>query len=86
VVPDWIVMDIEGYEIRALRGASQTLRRGRPHLGIMVEMHPGLWAASATSRGDLEDLLRAVALRAVPLSGQRDPLGEHGIVRLEYGT
>jgi FkbM family methyltransferase len=84
ITPDWLVIDIEGYEVRALRGAVDTLRRGRPRLGIVVEMHPALWAASGASRGEVEALLRALSLHPVPLGGQRDPLADHGMVALEY--
>ena len=34
---DFIKMDIEGAEVRALAGALETLRRDRPHLAIAVE-------------------------------------------------
>jgi FkbM family methyltransferase len=85
LAPDWLVVDIEGYEVRALRGAIETVRRGRARLGIVVELHPKLWATSGTSRREIEELVRALALHPVPLSGQRDCFGEHGQVALEYG-
>jgi FkbM family methyltransferase len=77
--PDLIVMDIEGWEIAALEGA-------RSHLGraaFIVELHPDAWQWSGHTRGDLEGLLTSAGLVARPLSGQRDPLGEHGQVVLE---
>jgi FkbM family methyltransferase len=84
IEPDWLVIDIEGYEVCALRGAVVTLGRRRSRGGIVVEMHPNLWSASGTSRRELEALLQTMSLRPIPLSGQRDPLGDHGIVALEY--
>ena len=84
VLPDWLVIDIEGYEVAALRGALETVGRKRSQLGIVVEIHPSLWTAAGASRGELEELLRRARLHAVPLTGQTDPLGEYGIVALEY--
>lgn len=83
IAPDWIVLDIEGYEVAALRGARDTIGSGRGRLRLIVEMHPTLWAASGTSRAELESLLAELELRPVPLTGQRDALGEYGIVALE---
>ena len=80
VTPDWIVLDIEGYEAAALRGASATLAR-RP--GVVVEMHPSLWAASNTSRAEMEALLSEFGLQVTTLTGQADPLAEYGLVALE---
>lgn len=84
--PDWIVMDVEGYEVAALRGAAELVRRGRDHLGIVAEMHPNLWEPAGESRAAMERLLADLGLRPVALTGQQDALGEHGMVRLEYAT
>jgi hypothetical protein len=84
--PDWIVMDVEGCEVAALRGAAELVRLGRDHLGIVAEMHPNLWEPAGESRAAMEQLLTDLELRPVALTGQRDALGEHGMVRLEYTT
>lgn len=84
VSPDWLLMDIEGYEVAALKGAFKTIKAGRNHLGILVEMHPFLWKRSGTTRRELELLLDAHGLKAVPLTGQPDPLAENGVAFLEY--
>ncbi len=68
-------MDIEGFEIAALQGASSLIERGRGDLGIVVELHPALWGAAATTRTDLENLLANLGLRCLPLTGQVDTLG-----------
>ena len=47
---------------------------------FIVELHPDAWQWSGHTRGDLERLLDSAGLVARPLSGQRDPLGEHGQV------
>ncbi|MFI5213853.1 MAG: FkbM family methyltransferase [Gemmatimonadales bacterium] len=84
VTPDWVMMDIEGYEVAALRGAREMVLAGRGRLGLIVETHPVLWEISGSSRQDFERLLGELGLRAVPLTGQGDPFGERGIVSLEY--
>lgn len=80
--PDWLFIDIEGLEISALLGARKTIARAGAKLGIIVEMHPSVWSDSRTSRKEAERLLREICRDAVPLTGQKDPLAEHGLVRL----
>lgn len=82
--PDWLFIDIEGFEIAALCGARKLIERGRGQLGIVVEMHPNVWDSANTTRAGAESLLDQLGLRAIPLTGQRDPLGDYGIVHLAY--
>jgi FkbM family methyltransferase len=79
--PDWIIIDIEGFEITALRGGRQTLAAS-PRPGVVVEMHPSAWQLSGTTRAAAETLLQELRLIPVPLTGQADPLAQHGIVHL----
>lgn len=84
LTPDWLLIDIEGFEFAALRGAARVLERQRGKLGLVVEMHPNVWNSAATSRADAERFLSEMGLCAIPLHGQQDPLGEHGLVHLEW--
>lgn len=79
--PDVLLIDIEGFEFEALRGARQTILSHRPL--IVVEMHPNVWSSANTTRAGAEELLSELRLRPVALSGQKDPLNEHGQVWLE---
>jgi FkbM family methyltransferase len=83
VEPDWLLMDIEGFEIQALLGARELIRRRRGHLGIVVEMHPGVWDSAETTRQRARDVLADLGLRPVALGNQREPMEEHGLVYLE---
>lgn len=83
LAPDWLFLDIEGFEFAALEGARALIKRRGAALSLVVEMHPDVWPSAATTRAGAESLLDELGLRAVPLTGQRDPLGEHGIVYLE---
>ena len=80
-LPEVLLLDIEGFEIEALRGAQATILACRPL--IVVEMHPNVWSSANTTRITTENLLRELRLRPVALSGQNDPLAEHGQVFLE---
>jgi hypothetical protein len=50
----------------------------------VVEMHPDVWDSAATSRADAERFLSEMGLHAIPLTGQKDALGEHGLVHLSW--
>lgn len=80
--PDWLFLDIEGFEIAALSGARELIKSARGKLGLIVEMHPNVWDSAKTSRARAEALLDELGLRAIPLTGQKDALGDHGIVHL----
>ena len=80
VTPDAVMIDVEGFEIAVLRGASALLAGPTT---VVVELHPDAWTVAGTDRTDIEQLLGDYRLQAVPLSGQADPLAEHGQVALE---
>ena len=82
--PDWLFIDLEGFEIAALRGAREMIKHRGRDLGIIVEMHPNVWDSADTTRAQTEELLAELKLRAVSLMGQSDPLGEHGLVHLAH--
>ena len=85
-IPDWVIMDIEGWEVAALRGGRKLLGAAPKQIGIVIELHPSAWAWSGDSRADLEGVLVNLRRRAIALSGQKDPLAEHGHVYLESWT
>lgn len=84
VKPDWLFIDIEGFEIAALAGAHELIRSRRGELGIIVEMHPDVWESANSTRAKTESLLAELGLHCVPLTGQTEPLNEYGIVHLAY--
>jgi FkbM family methyltransferase len=81
--PDWIKLDIEGYEFAALASARRLIQRRGKNLKILVEMHPQLWHLVGTTRAEAERLISELNLRLTPLTGQTDPLGEIGHICLE---
>ncbi len=83
LIPDWIVLDIEGWEVAALRGGRGLLAATRRQVGVVLELHPSAWSWSGDSRADLEGILVELRRRPIALTGQRDPLDEHGHVYLE---
>jgi FkbM family methyltransferase len=81
--PDWLFIDIEGFEMAALAGARRLIRERGAALHVVAELHPNVWASADTTREGAAALLDELGLRLVPLTGQRDPLGEHGLVYME---
>jgi FkbM family methyltransferase len=79
IIPDWILIDVEGFEFAALCGARKLIARRRLALGLVVEMHPDLWPSSLCP----SLVLKHLRLRPIPLTGQMDPLAERGVVCLE---
>jgi FkbM family methyltransferase len=82
-MPDWIVLDIEGWEVAALRGGRGLLGATGRQVGVVLELHPNAWCWSCDSRADLEGILLELRRTPIALSGQKDPLDEHGHVYLE---
>lgn len=83
LAPDWILIDIEGFEAAALLGA-RTVATQRGHaVRIVVEFHPSIWESSGWPRSRMARILDDLGLVPRPLQGQRDPLGEYGHVLLE---
>jgi FkbM family methyltransferase len=70
--PDFIKIDVEGWELAVLRGARETIRRRGRALALFVEMHPSAWPLLGTSREILLDELRTQRLEPVSLGGSGD--------------
>jgi FkbM family methyltransferase len=83
VAPKWVVIDVEGFEIRVLRGARRLLEQCA---GFVVELHPGAWEAAGTTRRDLEMLVDELSLSVTPLSGQSDPFSTYGMIAIQSST
>lgn len=80
--PDWILIDVEGFEFDVLAGAADTIRERGQALSIVVEIHPTLWPTTGWTRASVEALLASLGRRPAPLVGQGDPLGDYGSIEL----
>ena len=82
ITPDWIVMDIEGFEAAALRGARRTIQNA-PNVRVVLELHPHLWESAGSSREEVERVFQELGLEIVDvLQGQSDPFSIPGVVVL----
>lgn len=81
LVPDWITLDVEGFEIEALEGARRTIAAARRTLRIVVEMHPPLWKGPRGAER-MDRLLTSLDLKPIGLTGQTNPVAEYGVVLL----
>jgi len=82
LMPDWLLMDVEGFEIAALSGMRGLIKRRGEDLHMVVEMHPSVWNSAETTPAITEALLTDLGLVAQSLTGQLDPLREYGLVYL----
>lgn len=84
--PDFIKIDVEGWELAVLRGARETIRRNRGRLALFVEMHPSLWPIVGVTRGEVLAEIDSQSLRIAPLRASRDVWSIEGeCVRLITG-
>lgn len=81
VRPDVVLMDVEGFELYALRGFQKTILTN-PSMEIVVEIHPSSWADAGCTSAEVRELFDALGLEVHPLTGQSDPIEEYGVVRL----
>src|SRR5207237_8296097 len=52
LTPYWLLIDIEGFEIAALAGARALIQSRSGSLGLVVEMHPNVWASADPTRAE----------------------------------
>jgi FkbM family methyltransferase len=81
VAPTLLKIDIEGFEIHALRGAKETLARYRP--SVIVEMHPMIWPEIGVDADQVDRTFTDLGYRRVALDGQNNELAEYGHIVLE---
>jgi FkbM family methyltransferase len=81
LAPQWLVVDVEGFEADVLRGARRTLRRGSVR-AIVAEFHPSVWTTRAGAPDGMRELLEDLHLAAAPLADQSDLFAQHGPVLL----
>lgn len=77
--PDFIKIDVEGFELAALRGARETIRRRRGALALFVEMHPALWPVIGVQHADVLEELSLQGLEPVPIVPTADPWATDGV-------
>jgi len=81
LIPQWVLIDVEGLELDVLAGASGLLVDRR--VSFVVEMHPDLWAEGRQATAvRLEGLLRTCGRSAIPLTGQRNVLEDYGTMAI----
>jgi FkbM family methyltransferase len=80
--PDWVKIDVEGAEIRVLRGAKTLLAGGAR---IICELHPYAWPAFGDTFDELRDLIATSGRRIRYLDQVHDLTGSpaYGIVLLD---
>lgn len=83
VCPDWLFLDVEGFERHALAGAREIIKERGAELGIVLETHASLWPASGTSAEELAEEITGLGRRPIALSGQTDIYADYGHLLLE---
>jgi hypothetical protein len=80
--PDWIRIDVQGFEFEVLEGASGMLRDRRGRVRVVAEMHPDQWPDYGIDAREVPDRLAALGLRARSLVSGEDAFaqGAHAIL------
>ena len=81
IAPTLIKVDIEGYELHALRGAREVIARHRP--AWIIETHPPQWTQIGVSSDEIAEFIASLPYALTPLEAQRDWRREFGHILLE---
>jgi FkbM family methyltransferase len=79
IEPEFIKIDVEGFELAALRGARETIRARRRPLSLFVEMHPTLWPTLGLRHADILEELRIQSLEPASLVRSAEIWGTEGM-------
>jgi FkbM family methyltransferase len=82
-VPDWIRMDVQGFEFDVLSGARETIESARRSIKIVVETHPDQWAEVGIDAAEAHERFAALGLRARPITPAEPLFTQGGHVILE---
>jgi FkbM family methyltransferase len=85
LMPDWIRMDVQGFEVSVLRGAQRILAQTDKPVRIVVELHPGIWSLNGSSVSDVREALRALGLAVKPIPPATELFPDGGHVELVRG-
>lgn len=69
--PDIIKIDVEGHELKVLRGLKETIKQFKPL--IFLEIHPGMIALEGESVDSLVNLIKEYGYDSKPISGFEYP-------------
>jgi hypothetical protein len=84
LTPDMMLLDVEGFEHLALRGAERCLERGRGRTVIAVEMHPTMWDSSGTSTEQFQKWMSDFGLKPIRIDKDKDPFKDGGVIHLAW--
>jgi len=79
VLPDFIKIDVEGFELAVLRGARETIKARGKKLALFMEIHPTTWRRIGLSKEHVVAELELQGLTAMPLGPFDDMWAVEGV-------